>query len=385
MAAAPVWTPLPAEEAYYSIPSPASTQWALLQLFLPLTTAPEDPTFGRAALPRSPGEELLRSEYKYRDGKVVLEEPVLGRGGNWVAYQVWEPKVGAPSKNADILFIHGVNDYGGKLSEHARQFLDAGYRMIIPDLPSHGRSTGIHVHLPDLDLLVDALYAVLVDVIAFDSSTPPSQTDPPPQKRKIFIAGQSLGGFCAALFCLKYGAPVDALPSEESSDVALKPVITGGLFLCPMLVIAADTRPAYIIELIARGISKVAGSFPLAAANKGKNSEDPRLEEQFLRDPQTYHGKLRVATGLAILAAITKLGGIMSQLTVPFSIHHGTGDRVTSYHGSEKLYKEASSTDKKLNLYDGYQHILLRKGKDAADDQRRQNVLGDMLAWLAQH
>lgn len=99
MAAAPVWTPLPAEEAYYSIPSPASTQWALLQLFLPLTTAPEDPTFGRAALPRSPGEELLRSEYKYRDGKVVLEEPVLGRGGNWVAYQVWEPKVGAPSKS----------------------------------------------------------------------------------------------------------------------------------------------------------------------------------------------------------------------------------------------------------------------------------------------
>lgn len=65
--------------------------------------------------------------------------------------------------------------------------------------------------------------------------------------------------------------------------MALKPVITGGLFLCPMLVIAADTRPAYIIELIARGISKVAGSFPLAAANKGKNSEDPRLEEQFLR------------------------------------------------------------------------------------------------------
>ena len=44
-------------------------------------------------------------------------------------------------------------DFGGKFAEHARTFLDEGYRVIVPDLPSHGRSTGIHVHLPDLDLL----------------------------------------------------------------------------------------------------------------------------------------------------------------------------------------------------------------------------------------
>ena len=32
-----------------------------------------------------------------------------------------------------------------------------------------------------------------------------------------------------------------------------------------------------------------------------------------------------------------------------------------------------------------YQHILLRKGKDAADDTRRQTVLNDMLEWLDRH
>lgn len=98
-----------------------------------------------------------------------------------------------------------------------------------------------------------------------------------------------------------------------------------------MLRISPDSRPPYAIELIAKGISLFAGSFPLAGANKGKNSEDPSVEQQFLSDPQTYRGfflffslfcganfdlglvlrcavllvrvdgKLRVATGLAIL------------------------------------------------------------------------------------
>lgn len=42
----------------------------------------------------------------------------------------------------------------------------------------------------------------------------------------------------------------------------------------------------------------------------------------------------------------------MSHLKVPFSAFHGSGDRVTSYHGSEKLLREAGSTDKELKLYE---------------------------------
>lgn len=108
-----------------------------------------------------------------------------------------------------------------------------------------------------------------------------------------------------------------------------------------------------------------------AAANKGQNSEDPDVEVQFDVDPQTYRkqhsfvmtekltfrdskdGKLRIATGLAILKAIQELEHHMADLTLPFAVFHGTGDRVTSYHGSEKLVKLAKSTDKETHLYDG--------------------------------
>lgn len=152
-----------------------------------------------------------------------------------------------------------------------------------------------------------------------------------------------------------------------------------------MLAISPESRPHMAVELVARGLSSFAGALPLAAANKGKNSEDPSIEEQFDMDPQTYHGKLRIGTGLAILAALVHVNESFAHLKIPFCIFHGTGDRVTSYRGSEKLYKEAGSEDKDIKLYERYEHILLRKGRDAKDDERRQNVLNDMLTWLNKH
>ncbi|GAA5889764.1 hypothetical protein JCM5296_002335 [Sporobolomyces johnsonii] len=369
------WTPAPEQAAYYSIPAPSDTRSALLDL---LPFSPADPTRGRDALPRSPDEEAIRSRYKHRDGKVYLDAAKR----EWVSYQVWEPKDGSTQREADLFFIHGINDYGGKFSMHAEGFLSAGYRVILPDLPSHGRSTGIHVHCPSMEALVDAVYEVIKDVLLQDSKIVQEAGGSYTQNRKVFVAGQSLGGFTAAYTCLKYGAPVDTdLPVNES----FRPTVSGGIILCPMIAISPQTRPPYIVELFARLISSFASSLPLAAANKGKNSEDPTVEEQFNMDPQTYHGRLRVGTGLGILQGLIDVNAKMSHLKVPFLLCHGTGDRVTSYHGSEKLYKEASSTDKELKLYEGYEHILLRKGRDAADDARRQNVLGDMLDWLNRH
>ncbi|ORY91597.1 lysophospholipase [Leucosporidium creatinivorum] len=377
-----VWQPAQGEEQYYSTPAPADSQGAFGQLLAQVTRAGADPTFGRSTLPRSPLELALTKDHPWREGKVLTGKQ---DGSEWVSYQVWEPRAGVPLKDADLLFIHGINDYGGKFATHADLFLDAGYRLLIPDLPSHGRSTGIHCYVPDMEALADAVYAVLSDVLLEDSKLVKSADGSFKQRRKIFVAGQSLGGFTAALTCLKYGSLDSAETTELKADDSFKPKISGGCFLCPMLAINPETMPAYPVQLLARGIASFAGPLPLASANKGKNSEDPDVEEQFQRDPQTYHGKLRVGTGLAILSGLIDINKNMEALKIPFIIHHGTGDRVTSYHGSEKLYASASSTDKELKLYEGYEHILLRKGRDEQDDHRRQTVLKDMLEWLEKH
>ncbi|GAA5894490.1 hypothetical protein JCM8208_006256 [Rhodotorula glutinis] len=384
-----VWVPPPEHAAYFSIPAPSDTHSLAAQL---LHRPPAgDPTWGRAALPRAPDEQRVRQSHSYRDGKVHLE----GSGTEWVAYQVWEPTRGAPERHSDLVFVHGINDFGGKFAMHADKFLDAGYRVIVPDLPGHGRSTGIHVYCPSMDALADAVYEVIKDVAVHDYELvrdgPSGSVTQTPQ-RKVFVAGQSLGGFTAALTCLKYGTSRDtslpsstSAPSPSRSDATFRPTITGGLFLCPMLAISPTSRPSYLVELVGRALASVAGPLPLASANKGKNSEDPQVEEVFNRDPQTYHGKLRIATGLAILQGILALSAAQSHLRVPFLVCHGTGDRVTSPHGSEDLHRLAESSDKELRLFPEYEHILLRKGRDEADDARRQSVLGAMLDWLERH
>ncbi|GAA5823501.1 hypothetical protein JCM11251_000658 [Rhodosporidiobolus azoricus] len=387
------WSPPPGQEWYYSLPSPSSTHSVLSQL---LHSPPHgDPTWGRDALPRAPEEQDVRERYGCRDGKVFLGKE--GEKKEWVSYQVWEPKKDVESKEADLIWCHGINDFGGKFSVHATTFLDAGYRVIVPDLPGHGRSTGIHVYLPSMEALADAVYSVLRDVLLRDSELLAENEGRAQggvhvtQKRKVFVAGQSLGGFTAVYTCLKYGTPPStSLPRTAGHDTShsFHPTITGGLFLCPMLAISPESRPAYAVELAARGLIKLgAGPLGFAEANKGKNTEDPEVEEQFDLDPQTYHGKLRIATGLSILAGLEDVNSKMEHLKIPFLLCHGTGDRVTSPLGSQTLYQRASTpaADKEIKLYEGYEHILLRKGRDEKDDERRQNVLRDMKAWLERH
>jgi len=74
----------------------------------------------------------------------------------------------------------------GSLS-HSLSLLEAGYRLIIPDMPSHGRSTGLHAHLDSPHQLPDAVFAVLSDVSRWSTYKP--------LKRHIF--GVSLGGYTA--------------------------------------------------------------------------------------------------------------------------------------------------------------------------------------------
>lgn len=397
------WSP-PESEAWYYSHKLTSTPFSQ-----------QDPTCGRASLPRNPRESQMRapdSPFDWRDGKVALDK----QGKHFVSYATYQKKgidrTSAP--RASIVLVHGINDYGAKLLVHSDRFLDAGYRLIIPDLPAHGRSSGVHVLIDDLDVLADAVYLVLADVVKHDvesnakeaataEASPPAAAnadgDPTDtlkpivetsssgagefkQKEKFFVAGQSMGGFSAILTCLKFGSPKD---TKLPVDVSFRPEITGGVFLCPMLAISPESRPPYIIELIARGLASIAPALPLADANKGKNSEDPEVEEEFLADPMTYHGKLRIATGLGCLKAIEKVNKLVGELKMPFTVHHGTGDRVTNCSGSERLVREAGSDDKQLKLYDGYEHILLRKGRDEADDVRRQTVLTDILDWLERH
>ncbi|KAK9897173.1 alpha/beta-hydrolase [Cystobasidium minutum MCA 4210] len=378
--------PRSGEEWYYKIKTPAlfnesPLYTTLVQPWVP----PKDPTHGRYDLPYSPREDEIRNDtqrYNTWSGKVHMK----GSERDWIAYQVWDPK--EKSVNADLVFCHGINDYGGKFSEHAKHFLNAGYRIILPDLPSHGRSTGLHAYVTRMESLAEAVDAVICEVALTDEKhgKTPEEVD----SRKRFIAGASMGGFTALLYTIQYPpAPVSEAAATSGIRNPLnglkRPKIHGAMLLCPMLEIAPESRPSWLVEHFARGIASFAGRFPLAEANRGKNTDRPALEQEFEQDPQTYNGKLRIATGLAILKGIEMVNTRLHEVNLPFKVFHGTGDRVTNPRGSQRLFDQCSSKDKEIQLYEGYQHVMLARGLNGEDDAPRQRVLNDMLDWLNKH
>ncbi|KAI9619615.1 hypothetical protein KEM48_006227, partial [Puccinia striiformis f. sp. tritici PST-130] len=230
----------------------------------------------------------------------------------------------------DLLFCHGICEYGGAFAKNAKKFLDAG----------HGRSTGFHAHLTNLDCLAHTVHMVLGDVIKRDSVAGLAQ-------RPVIVVGQSMGGFATVLYA-----------------------------------IAPDSRPAYLVELFARMVCGFAGRLALANANKGKNTPDSWFEAQFKLDPQSYTGDLRISTGLNILSALDFTNEHLADLIVPFQIMHGGSDRVTNPRGSIALYEQSKSTQKSIKIYPFVEHIMMRIGRDEEDDLPRQKILNDIIQWI---
>ncbi|KNZ47702.1 uncharacterized protein VP01_620g7 [Puccinia sorghi] len=142
----------------------------------------DDPTYG--------SEKAIREDKKITcwDARLFLKdrpdglvaEPVEYKTSKWIWYQVWwdEEASKRTGVRLDLLYCHGISEYGGAFAKNARKFLDAG----------HGRSTGFHVHLTNLDCLAHTVHVVLADITKRDSAAGVAQ-------RPVIVAGQSMGGF----------------------------------------------------------------------------------------------------------------------------------------------------------------------------------------------
>ncbi|KAF8512706.1 Alpha/Beta hydrolase protein [Gautieria morchelliformis] len=331
---------------------------------------PADPTYGRYLLETSPYETALEAdkEIKVTSRRVFLDtrmgqdvqltqaELDSSRGKKWLYYKIWEKGSG---NDCDIVMLHGINDYGGKWAPHVSNLLGKGFRVIVPDLPSHGRSCGLHVYIPTAEQLLDGVEAVLVDVDSLSDT-----------RRKTFFVGTSMGAGIIFNYCARH-------PGGER--------VAGVFGIAPMLGIAPETMPHPIMHKIARMICFFAGRLPFAKAVKGNVSDDPRVEEEFLADPRGYHGKLRIATGLMLYGCVSYLTPtVATSFTTPFRIVHGNHDRATSHLHSVKFFEAAGSQDKALEIYEGYEHVMTKVGLDQKDDEKRQRVLKDMETWLLQ-
>ena len=117
-------------------------------------------------------------------------------------------------------------------------------------------------------------------------------------------------------------------------------------------------------------------------------SEMPRSDEAFSRvpeivdemgaDPFVYHPAGPARTGKGLLEALEKIWAHPEAIDVPLLALHGTADKATDPRGSIELVRRASSPDRRILLYRGLVHDLVR-------EPERVQVMEDVETWLEQH
>lgn len=117
--------------------------------------------------------------------------------------------------------------------------------------------------------------------------------------------------------------------------------------------------------------------YQFSAANKKgtRVSRDPDALLAKYSDPLVYTGSIRLRTGYEILRTSSYLLQNLNKLTVPFYVMHGSDDCITDPKGSLKLYEEASSTDKTIQLFEGLLHDLLF-------EPEREVIVKGIIEWL---
>ena len=133
------------------------------------------------------------------------------------------------------------------------------------------------------------------------------------------------------------------------------------------------------MQILAPIVSFLLPKYQVSAANKEgiTVSRDPEALVAKYTDPLVYTGSIRVRTGYEILRITSCLQQNLHKLRVPLLVLHGSADSVTDPEASQKLYEEASSTDKTIKLYDGLLHDLLF-------EPEREDIMRDIIEWLNQ-
>ncbi|WVQ89028.1 hypothetical protein IAS59_002775 [Cryptococcus gattii] len=362
----------------------------------------KDPTYGRYLLPHHPphldlvNDPSISHNYRrvflrpfnsfrsyheaYDTTQIIHAEDIsltpeeldsgVKHGGRWVAYSTWEMheppeggwEGGGRGKGRDLVLVHGLSDYGLRYAPHIKHFLKAGFRVIIPDLPSYGRSTGGSSM---------GGWTVLYYLLKYPPTAQSEKVASQASKPDIAPPGEG------------FGQGYDRL-ERSRGDEKVRIHVAGAFVLCPMIEVSKESRPNILLEYIGRGVNSFAGSLPLAKAVRGNVSDDPRVEEDFFADPLCYHGMLRVGTGLACLEGMIELQERAEEIDVPIRLVHGNKDRATSHKGTLRLFDRLPNEDKEIEIYDGYEHVMLKLGVDAVDDEKRQRVLADWRSWLVQ-
>lgn len=259
--------------------------------------------------------------------------------------QSWTP-VSAKIRGLVVL-MHGLNEHSGRYNDFAKELNANGFKVYGMDWIGHGGSDGLHGYVHSLDYAVDDLKSFLDKILTENPGFP------------CFCFGHSTGA---------------AIVLKAMMDPEVGARVSGVVLTSP----AVGIQPSHpLVVILAPVLSFLLPTFQLNSANKKGMpvSRDPDALVAKYSDPLVYTGSVRVRTGYEILRTTAYLQQNLKRLRIPFLVLHGAADTVTDPAASQRLHEEASSTDKTIQLLEGFLHDLLI-------EPEREEIMKDIIDWF---
>ncbi|MEM6251644.1 MAG: lysophospholipase [Cyanobacteria bacterium P01_D01_bin.156] len=272
-----------------------------------------------------------------------LKGKFCGAHGLSLFYQAWYP---SGTARAVIALVHGFGEHCDRYHTVTTALTQAGYVIFGFDNQGHGRSEGQRGHINRWQDYRDNVSAFLAQVRQHEPRLP------------LFILGHSLGGLIVLDFALT--AP-QGIAGIIISGPPIRPVGIAKPYLVAIARLLSGIWPRFSMDV---------------GTGRDTLSRDPAIVNQMQTDPLT-HSVATVRWGTECLVAIANVRKTISQLQLPILLIHGSADKVNDVCGSQEIF-ERISVDKTLKIYPGSYH-------EPHNDLDRQQVMHDIIAWLAEH
>ena len=244
---------------------------------------------------------------------------------------------------AQLLILHGYTEHCRRYDKLVEKVNSIGFNVIRYDHRGYGQSEGKRAYISSFKQYTDDVRQVVKN-----------HTEP---GLPLFIAGWSMGGLILASYLIE----------EGDQHVA------GALFFSSALKISEDLSP--FLQKISGVLSMLVPWLRTIKLETEYLSRDPEVIKDYLNDPLVYKKGTYARTGGEMIKYTKLTQREFDKISCPLLILHGTGDKLTDYRGSVKLYEDAKSTDKELKLFEGWYHEL-------TNEPEKNEVFKVVTEWL---
>lgn len=270
----------------------------------------------------------------------------LNSKGKQIHCSYWRPDEKIDIRGL-VYICHGFAEHLQWYEDLALRLTSTGLMAFGHDHVGHGRSEGVRGHIESVDDYVVDVLKHCDDVRAGHPGLP------------CFIIGHSMGGMITIKAAM-------ARPKYFAGVVLMGPLIVAN---------SEEATPSKIF--LARLVSRILPYLAVAKLKMDLLTRDEEMKSRLRKDPLRYQGGIRARWAMACIETLLYFENHMPEVEWPFFILHGEKDTICSPEGSQGLYDQAKSTDKRLKLFPGAFHNLFLEYPEV-----RHEALQDAVDWI---